>query len=83
MHVEGIARGPRVERMVIACCTRTAVSLRFWTHDDVQRGPGSRTACGGESENQTVLQTYDDVLDDEATRRAAFDLQWKSHWVLK
>ena len=44
---------------------------------------GSRTACGGESENQTVLQTYDDVLDDEATRRAAFDLQWKSHWVLK
>jgi hypothetical protein len=24
-----------------------------------------------------VLQTYDDVSDDEATRRAAFDLQWK------
>src|SRR5216683_2700455 len=24
-----------------------------------------------------VLQTYDRVSDDEATRRAAFDLQWK------
>src|SRR5579859_1522684 len=24
-----------------------------------------------------VLQTYDDVSDEEATRRAAFDLQWK------
>jgi len=24
-----------------------------------------------------VLQTYDGVSDDEATRRAAFDLQWK------
>jgi hypothetical protein len=24
-----------------------------------------------------VLQTYDDVSDDEASRRAAFDLQWK------
>jgi hypothetical protein len=24
-----------------------------------------------------VLQTYDGVSDEEATRRAAFDLQWK------
>jgi len=24
-----------------------------------------------------VLQAYDDVSDEEATRRAAFDLQWK------
>src|ERR1700687_6362679 len=26
---------------------------------------------------ELILQAYDDVSDEEATRRAAFDLQWK------